>query len=361
MMAINLTGCWDQKIYERSGFIMQVGVDEGKGNKLLMTYTAPVVDPNASEQIEIMYSPANSLRDFRQHMRRISPRMMEGGKIQQIVISDSVAQKGINEILEVMEREAANPSTAYVVIVEGSANILLNKAQSFSDKPLVAYYIHKLIDNTAKESYVPSMRIAEFSTLYFSPGVDPIAPMIKLEYQYGKGIEAIGSALFSKDKMVGKINPEETSLLLAMMGKMNKTTLILRSLDPTEIGGEKKSTAISVGKPKRKIEVKIVNDKAVVNINLKFKGTINEYKWNRYYDEAIQRDIEKRAASELKEQCDNIIKYIQKVGSDPIGVGDIVRAKHNAYWKKVDWNKAYKEAVFNVKVDMSIVRHGVIK
>ncbi len=55
-----------------------------------------------------------------------------------------------------------------------------------------------------------------------------------------------------------------------------------------------------------------------------------------------------------------IIKYTQEVGSDPIGIGDIVRAKHNNYWNSISWSDAYKKALINVDVNLDIKTYGTI-
>ena len=53
-------------------------------------------------------------------------------------------------------------------------------------------------------------------------------PMIKLEPEQ---VRVIGAALFHKDKMAGKITTRETSILLALMGKMKTTQYECKTID----------------------------------------------------------------------------------------------------------------------------------
>ncbi|AKN33718.1 spore gernimation protein GerC [Clostridium carboxidivorans P7] len=361
IVTISSTGCWDQKIYEESGFVMQVGFDPSSSNGILMSFVLPVFDVTARERTELIYADANLLREFREIARHTAAKVTEGGKIQQILISDSLAIKGIHDLFEVAEREASDPSTAFVVITEGSSKDLIEALQTVGDKPPTYAYIHDLIRNNIRLSYIPETRIFQFSTLYFSPGIDPVAPIIKLQHDKGKGIELTGSALFAGDKMVGKIDIKQTSLLLAMMGKMKKGEYISKIMPERESENGRRGCAISITKAKRKLTVDIKNDIPVVNIDLNFKTNIGEYKWNKMYGEKIEQSIEEALSKDIKDVCEKLLKYTQEVGSDPLGIGDIVRARHNSYWKNINWESVYRNIVFNVKVNIDVKNHGVIQ
>lgn len=51
---------------------------------------------------------------------------------------------------------------------------------------------------------------------------------------------------------------------------------------------------------------------------------------------------------------------MQKINSDPIGIGDLVRAKHSDYWKMVDWYKVYPKAKLHAHVNFKISRSSGI-
>lgn len=362
IMIVNTTGCWDQKIYEESGFALQVGFEIADEDKLLMSFTIPVLDERATEKTELIYGTANLLREFREEARKTSSKYIEGGKIQQILISDSLAQKGIYSLLEILEREPADPTIAHVVVVEGSAKDLLEESQKFGDKPpLPSIYLHQLIRSNIKSSNIPETKIFRFTTDYFSPGIDPITPIIRIERKKGKGIEVIGSALFLDDKMVGKIDTQQTALLLAMMGKMKKYVFISKNaLDPKD-ENNKNGCAVSIKTVKRSLKARLIDDKPTIDISLNFKVILSEYKWFNKYDETVQKSIEDELAMEIKEKCEHILQYTQEVGSDPLGIGDIMRSKYDNYWEKVKWEKEYKNVTFNVKVKVDMSNYGLIR
>lgn len=357
-----LTGCWDQRIYEEIGFILQVGIEASEDHRLMASYTSPVTDPKKREQVELLSSSVGNVRELRENSKRVSAKSLQGGKIQQVVISDSLAKKGIINLLEIFERDPANPAIAHVVISEGSPRELFDYAQKLGDKPRPSFYLEQLVINNSQSAYCPNISVFDFSRTYFAPGIDPITPLIKIETEMGKGIRVDGSALFSGDKMVGKIKSKQTSLLLAMQGKMSQTEYIFTTVGPPKNDSSGKTgAAVLLTKPKRKIKVNIENDIPTVKISLAFKGDYDEREWNSIHKKEIQKEYEEIMAKELKSECMKLLKYTQEIGSDPLGIGNLVRAKHNSFWQSHKWGEVYKIIAFDVDVILDISRYGLIK
>lgn len=355
-------GCWDQRIYEKVGFILVLGMESSKNpnKKLLVTYTNPAIGLGKRNQMELNSQEADLLRQARETARIKASRPLEAGKIQAILISEELAEKGgIHDVLSIFSRDPLNPALASLVVVDGSPNELCKKAMSFPDKPRLGIYLNQLLEGGLKDSKIPEARIYSFDTEYYAEGLDTIMPMIKLE---DDSVKLIGSALFSRDKMVGSINIKQNILMNAMRKKIKTSTeYICKAANIEDAHSNiKNGIAFGIKDSKRKISVDIENGKPVVNIRLKFTGSIDEYIWDSLDKEEKYRKIENEIANELKDECLNIVKYTQEVGSDPLGIGDIVRAKHNDYWKKVKWKEAYKAAQINVEVKAKILHHGLI-
>ncbi|MDP4147443.1 MAG: Ger(x)C family spore germination protein, partial [Bacillota bacterium] len=100
-----LTGCWDQRIYERTGFIIELGIETGRDKKLLVTYSVPVIGLGKSNLVELDDEETNLLREGREEARKVSPKLLEGGKIQQILVSNELAAKGIHNVMEIFTRD----------------------------------------------------------------------------------------------------------------------------------------------------------------------------------------------------------------------------------------------------------------
>lgn len=352
-----LSGCWDQKLVEQTGFSLQLGVELSPENKLLLTSSYPAIDAQEKNRDEIITSEGNLLREARTKREATASKVIDGGKIQQLLFSKELAALGIQETMEILERDALNPPVSYVVIVDGSPKELLEKAQTFTSKPRSSLYINQLLVNNINSAYTPDTKTYDFFIRYFAPGLDPITPLIKLE---ANGIRVLGSALFAGDKMVGAIDTQQTAFLLAMMGQFKNTELFFDPIDPEKANSIKKGLSLTNVRSRSKIRVNVENNCPVVNIALAFTASLVEYRRDALDQPSVQKKIEEQLAGQIKQACLEIICYTQEIGSDPIGIGDLVRAKYPAYWQQVDWRAAYREAVVKLSVKLDLLQYGAI-
>lgn len=353
-----LAGCWDQKLIEQTGFELQLGIESGAGQQLLSTSNYPAIDSKLKNQDEVITVEGNLLREIRERRNMTAAKVIDGGKLQQILFSAEIAAKGILDILEILERDPLNPPLSYVVIVDGSPKELLEKAETFKNKPRSALYINQLLVKNINSSYLPDTKLYDFFIRYYAPGLDPITPLIKLETN---GIKALGSALFTGDKMVGRIDTQQTVFLLAMMGQLTRTELFFKPIEPEKSSSLKKGLSLTHIRSHSKIRVKLEDRRPVIDISLIFKGSLVEYHRDELDDPQVQKKIEGQLSTQMKKSCLEIIKYTQAIGSDPIGIGDLVRAKYPAYWQSINWSDAYRDAKVNLKVKLDILQFGAIR
>lgn len=355
-----LTGCWDRRIFERVGFVLEVGFDKGVKRDLLITSIIPVIGADRKDATDLLMVEANSMMQAIDTNNRVSSKLLLGGKIQQLLFSDEVAEKGIANLMSVMNRGTENPLLSYVVVVDGSTKELMKAELGFKNKPRPGIYINQLIEAAIEHSYIPNTRIYDFHIAYFNKGKDPVAPLLKLRRD---GVEAIGSALFSGDKMVGRIGVSETMMLIAMQNKQIQD-LRAHFNNIQQAGSEKQgehNLTATLKVKKRKIKVEIKDNRPVVNIYVNFNATIDEYKWDKTDDPIMKKKLEAIINNEIKASSYQTLKYTQKVGSDPIGIGEIVRTKYNSYWKSVDWKEAYKNAEMHFDSKVTIKDIGDIR
>jgi spore germination protein len=358
-ICLTLTGCWDQKLFEEVGFTLSMGIEESPSGELLISRTSPLVRGDIKNKVEFLSSEGGSIRDTRAIERRNSPKMIEAGKTQQVLISQQLAEKKeISTLLEVFHRNPEDAVLAFVIIVEGSPKELLRASLAFEDKPRSAVYLRELIEHNIKSTYSPHTTIYNFNVYSFAPGIDPITPIIKLD---GDEIKIVGSALFSENKLVGKIEPDETPLMLSMMNKLKSLEYLFGTHmnSPTQDSCKTKVSVLFT-KVKRKISIEIKDNKPDIKIVLEFKGTLEEGYWKNPISEEEEKNMEEELSSQLKGDCEKVIKQAQKLGSDPIGLGDMVRVKYNSYWKSIDWIDIYKTVHITVDTKIDLINHGVI-
>jgi spore germination protein len=357
--ALILTGCWDQKVFEQVGFTLSFGMEESQDGKLLLTTAYPVIAGTQTGAVDVISTKTSIIRGGRTNVRKMTPKLMEGGKVQQVLISESLAKNGIHDLLELFERDVTLPAIAFVVIVEGSPEELLKKGTEFKTKPRISFYLYQLLENNVKISNIPNTKVFDFDINFFAPGLDPIVPMIKLDKEL---VKVTGCALFDKDKMTGKLVGTETNILLGMMDQLKYADYIFTDPEFADKDGDKLGVAVTLYKGKRKIKIDFDEEgKPIVVINLKYRCNIDEFEWDDTMDSKVQEALEKKFGEDLTTLSNKVIKKLQTANCDPIGIGDRIRAKYYDYWKSIDWKEMYQEADITTHVEVEVGNVGIIK
>lgn len=354
------SGCWDQMLFDEIGFVLQMGFESDKKNELVVSMTIPVISPEAAEKVEFQYNTTKGLvRDAREKVRNVSGKLLQGGKIQHVYFSRELAEKGINEFLEIFLRNPDNPLLANVVVVDGSPKEMMELGVKYKDKPRLATYAAELLRDAHRRSCAPETRVSNFSIMNYSKTIDPITPLFRYS---GENIEVAGTALFDTDKMVGLIDTQRTMLLIALTGKSKAFEYIHSGTAPAEKKETvKKGAAVMVNKVNRKIKIDVGGDAPLIDVTLELRANIDEFNDDQNLEiDRNKRKLEQEIASGIQAECLRLLKYCQEIGSDPVGFGEIVRSRHNDYWKSVEWKEVYREASFNVNVSVNIEMYGTI-
>jgi spore germination protein len=357
-------GCWDEVLVEKTGFVTIAGVESAPQGNVKFTYAMPVVDPDiTSARGEIMDTEANLNRVARDNLNRRSGKNILGGKIQLLLYSKEFAEEGrISNNTVVNERDPSNAILAWVVIVDGSPRSLIHQSEdNLKDKPRPSTYMDALLERSVSTANINETRVFNYDLISMAQGIDNTVPLIKIT---DKSVEVKGSALFSNEKMVGTINAQDGGLLTAMMKTLKNKKYTYNASIPSsakETYSEKQSSAIQLSQNSKKINISIKNNKPVVDIYLDLSGYADEYKWDHLNNEQEVKKLNNHVQEQIQGDCQKLIGYMQSIESDPIGIGDIVRAKHNSYFKKVAWHTAYKQAKITVHVKFKLVEYGDIQ
>lgn len=353
------TGCWDQKIYERIGFILQMGLEVDREGELIYTVSVPIVGPDVKGKVEILSTAKNLLREAREEVRHVSGKAVEGGKTQHVYFSKALAQKGVGRFLELFIRHTENPLLANVIIIDGSPKEMMELSAKFENKARPAFYVNDLLVNARQNSYIPETRIYDFSVMQYSETIDPITPILRYSNEH---IEIAGTALFKEDKMVGQIDADSTGMLQAMMGVNRRIQYMFHRQENKEGKTKiKEGAAILIKGIKRRLKVNTDGEVPRVDIKLDFTASLEEYsEEHNMNDPEAKKKLEETVALSMEKDCLKLVEYLKEVGSDPLGIGELVRARNNAYWKSVKWEDVYKDVPFEVDVKLNIEFYGAI-
>lgn len=180
----------------------------------------------------------------------------------------------------------------------------------------------------------------------------------ELDIEKENSSEAIGSAVFKNDKMIGELSNIESELYNIITGDYQSGYSVIyseKSPDtPITVRIEQKK------KPSVKIDLSGENPKITIILSLEgnFKSVSDSY--------PIESDLtafEEETSGYIKSAAEKfLIKTSREFDSDIAGLGDYAKKYFLTYddFVNYDWSSKYKNAEFDVKVDFQVRRTGLI-
>jgi spore germination protein len=349
--------CREQRYLPEIGIVRQLGVEFAPDKRLLFTQIfSRFADAQRCEQVIV--SKANLFHDAWDNAGYIAPLSLKFGKLQQLLVSEQLARQDIDDLTNFFFRDYQKPPQALLVIVAGSPKKLLEKAAGLPSQPPAFSYIHTLLKNNYGR-YLSKLSLLQFSVWKFAPGIDPIAPVVNWTPE---GIHLAGSALFAGGRLVGRIDNTATNTLMLMMGQLKDRNYVLQSpINLNPLHPFQKVAAVDLKTVHRQLRFIVNRNKPLVNLMLKVEGNVEEYIWDDLDQPVAEEKLEKKISQALEKDCAKLLHYARSIGSDPLGFGDILRAKYYQYWKKYKWQTVYSQIEIKVKVDFKMKRYGMIK
>ncbi|WP_017755148.1 Ger(x)C family spore germination protein [Calidifontibacillus oryziterrae] len=328
--------------------VMIVGYDYVEENLIKGTVVAP--NYKADNTIEnIAFTDVSSIvYENRDKLEAKSPRPLISGKLEAALFNSELAERGIIEYVDNLQRDPIIGSRVYLAIFEGSTEKFLQKPRA--DVP-TGVYISRLIEQNNAYDNLPKTNLHIFSYQFFSKGMDPFLPLLKEE---NDKVAIKGLALFKHDKMVSELPRKDFLYFRGLYEHFDNGTMFLK-LENDDL------VFLTTIKSYRDFEVKYAGKQfnPTVTIFIKMEGIVREYT-GRKITPKIVKAIEQQINKNIEENANRIVKEFQEVGIDPIGIGDHVRNR-NRNWDEKKWKDIYPTVEVNVKAEFEILEHGIIK
>lgn len=353
-----LTGCTDEHILERTGFIRTIAYDlagENNGNLLRVTISIPM----SNHQDAIVYSTiAKSDKNAKMIFDRQNNRKLVNGQLRQVVFGERLATQGVWKHLDALIRDPSIGTRLHVIIAEADPQHLLIR-NDYPQGPTAGEYIDTLIRTESKSGEVPGTNLYTFARDFYDDGIDPVATIIKEEKE---SIMINGIALFRNDKYVGKIKPEDRMFFALLHHNVRAGDLYM---DLTKQHNVEEQATLQFLSSHRKVKVLssdhlLEGKKLKVAIHINVHGSLLEYIGDLDMKKsADQKKLEHQMQREIQNKCKSLIATMQKEQTDPLGIGQRVRNSipHNV-WNKLPWKDIYSKADITVQVDVNIKDYG---
>jgi len=353
-----LTACGEQQKLEDLAIVNVKAIDASEeAGKLNVGISYPKSGSGEKQTSEYLSMTAKTIKEARTKISRKTQNIIVTGQLRSIVIGEDLAKSGMWNYMDGYQRDPIIGERTRIIIASGKANDLIS--HKYEGKPSVGDYLDKLILRESKVHESPDVNVYSFARDYYDDGIDPIAPLVKRD---GNFIEIDGISLFSHDRLVGKINSDDTVLFSLLYGNLRKGEVLV-PLDNNNKGNESVTLSSLMGN--RTIKVRNHEDvkNMQVDIHLNIRGSIREYQGNADLGEKDEQDkLSARLSERLHQKLSSIIAQLQQNNADSLGIGKYIRNSMSyAEWKKTDWKKIYPDVKINVILSVLIKDFGIKK
>ncbi|MBE6147968.1 MAG: Ger(x)C family spore germination protein [Firmicutes bacterium] len=339
-----LTGCYDYVEINDLYFISCIGIDY-EDDKFKLTYEILNDTQKGSEQSsQEGFTISGSGKTLATAFDNISTKMAKKPyfyHLKAIVLSEDVAKKHTQEIIEFVTRNPEIRNEFYLTIAKDvkASDIVKNTTKS---NPVVGNQITQLIDSNVKYFNITFAKpFEDILERFLNDKIDPIVNVLTLS---GDNIQTIGIGLFDEYKYIDVLSDENSAYLNLLLDQ--PLALI------TTKNYKNKTVAINLYDGKVKYEI----TKNKIKIDIQIEGEISENLPN--FDlrkEKTYIDLGKDFSTKLTNDIQKLIDYLVQENLDVIGL-------ENRYYKK--YRKSNKNILQNcdIRVDakVTINKKGLI-
>ncbi|MBU5671211.1 Ger(x)C family spore germination protein [Paenibacillus brevis] len=338
----------DRNILERVGYVRTVGFDAEKDNMIRVTVNIPLIIAEANEtrqQEEIFSKVVRSSKEARILMSRRTSRKMVSGQINTILFNEELSRRGLWSHMDSLLRDFTISKRTEIAVVEESARDIIETHLPGHSR--TNQYIDRMLKKEFETQTLPHVLLHHFCRDYFDEGRDPITPFLS---KSGKDLEVSGIALFKKDRMVGKLSANDIFYFSIIYHDQDRGEFTL-GLNRPELYS---ISFHAINNTTRKTISKTPDGRYRADIRINIHGGVTEYIGNLKMSTSERTELEHILSRHIEEECNRVVKKLQQLGVDSIGIGQYVRNKVSYQ----EWKAFYKD---NYIQDMDIVVHTNFK
>ncbi|WP_208591524.1 Ger(x)C family spore germination protein [Gracilibacillus suaedae] len=371
LMVILLTGCWDVEELTEIGIVTAMAIDideESEEYQLTAIYLRPSAeDTYAPSQDEPFFTVSVTGRSMSELLSKTNYKIDRKGfyahnKV--VIVSEEVAKKGLLPLFETFQREQVVRSYVWLGVTKGTSASSVLKKQKNSIAKIPADFLSSLFDNADYQAV--SFNLLKFYKQSLRQGQNPVLGVITLdqsEQSAEPNVRLYGGAAFSKDKLVGFMNNDETMAYNWITKNNDEGALTF----PYE---DDKYVTLNLSKMNSSIKPKVTN-KTDISFTIEIKQQLEVAERQELKKAETRKELAKLVL-ELEKTVEKVIegkveqvitKAQEEFQSDIFGLGASLRNKYPKVWNKLkdNWGQEFSEAPYEVKVEVDIINSGLLQ
>ncbi|MGI6226550.1 MAG: Ger(x)C family spore germination protein [Peptococcales bacterium] len=365
ILSMCTTACWDRRELDRLAIATCVGIDKGQGESKVKMIVEIILPQNVNtpgggggggKPSEKLVVEGKTAFDAARNFLFESDRKVYFAHNPILLFSEEIAQEGILSSFDFFVRDPEHRRNVWILVSEESAEELIG-VQTVLD-PVTGRYLEKLIEETGPISETAIMDVQGFLERLMSPTSAPYCSLIKTKgEEKNKSMELVGTAIFKKDKMVGKFNRKESRGLLWVLGEVKGGIITVPCEKEFQI-------ALEINHAKSKIIPSIVNNNLKITVEITEEGNLGQQECtvDLTLPEAWS-SLEKKKAEAIRQEVLTAIKKAQELNTDVFAFGEAFYRKYPTLWQEQiaeNWDDFFPELEVEVLVKAKLRRSGMI-
>lgn len=382
------TGCWDKDELEDWGYVAVVGLDKGKDDQINVTLelTNPQVGTSLNSSVqepskEAITLPGFNIITIKDLANTTITRRLTLTHAVALVVSEEFAKS--DDFFRVIESFMRNKDIRgdlnIIVCREKASTFIKETRPPFETRPTKFYYfmanrwkdtglvplssLHRFITRTQMDTSL-------FLSIYGTSRQGRKKQMAAQESNYIAGevdkesdspTEMLGSTVFKKGKMVGKLSGDQTQIALLLRTKHDVRSISANLTDP--LNSKYKVSIKAFPKGNTKVKMDLSGDTPKIDVKVQILAQIVGIPSciNYVTDIEKQEVLQNAIQTFFEEESSKLIKMTQKdFGGEPFLWGQRAQKYFSTTkdFKKYNFMQKYPNANINVSFDVKIKNFG---
>ncbi|MGI2795214.1 Ger(x)C family spore germination protein [Bacillus cytotoxicus] len=364
-----LCGCWDRREVNDTALVLGTGIDKEKGKNIRLTVQILVpraVKGGQSEagggsgggsQILVRSAIGENMADAASKLQAKFSRKLFWGHCKIYIFSKKFAKEGdIHKQIDFLLRHPEPRERAYLFVSDGEAIDLLKL------QPPLESYVGEALRKLSELNIGINVTVIDFEQMLISEAGVALLPLIKKLPPVSRKNKdetmaiVVGTAVFKKDKMIGRMNTKVTRGILWLRNEIQESVV---TVNP------KKGESISLDpvRQKTKLLPTIENGKWKIVAKVQSEGTIVQ-NGSRFdiMSPNIVKKVEKELEKDIKQYMNLALKQVKKeMNVDAFGFADAFHRKYPKEWDKVKhrWDKLLPQVDVKIVMKTRVRRPGL--
>lgn len=371
VLGLSLPGCWSRIEVNDLAVVSMMAIDKADdgGLRIWIQVVVPASAGGAGAVpgggsgkgapfVTLTGSGKTVLEAARHIQTRLSRRIF-WAHARVVLIGERLAREGVRPAMDFLLRHRELRLDNYILMVQGSVASLMGTQLDLEKQPVEALReILRFRTGTV-------VTLGDWVRQRASAGADPVMgivsvvpPMKGAPQEQKPQLQLTGTALFRDDRLVDIMDTHVTRGLLWLQ---NQVYMGVVTVELPQVPGGSISLEYVASRIFRRVQVQ--DDKISLYVQINSEGTISDEQVNLDLGQpSIITAIEAEMGKEIKRRIEAALRQMRAQQIDPAGLGELVRQRYPALWKRVGkgWRSGeLQKAQILINVNPKVRRTGL--